>query len=135
MLLGNYTRATARLLLAAALLVTALGAGAAASSSSSSRAECPMSRTQRGCCKRAKQNRRAPGVIPVRLCCVENFPQPAPSNPSFNFRSSPGAADGPRPSAAHAPAGAAFAHAREYAPPFTPSHSPPAYVRHAAFLI
>jgi hypothetical protein len=133
MQLRNFTRATARLLLAAALLVTTLGAGAAAASKA--RAECPMSRMQHGCCKRARQNRRAPGVVPVRLCCVGNFPQPAPSNPSFTFQSSPGAADTARPSAVQAPCAADSAQPRGYAPPFTPSHSPPAYVRHAAFLI
>ena len=133
MLLGNFTRGTARLLLAAALLVTTAGAGAAARAGGA-RAECPMSRAH-GCCKKARQKRRAPGVAPVRLCCVQNFPQPAPTGSNFTFQSSPGAASAPRPPAEPAPAGTAAAPPREYAPPFTPSHSPPAYVRHAAFLI
>jgi hypothetical protein len=130
MLPKNFTRATTRLLLAAALLVTTAGAAARGGA----RAECPMSRTH-ACCKTARQKRRAPGVAPVRLCCVGNFPQPAPTGPNFTFKPSPDAADGPRPSAQQATNTTAAATPREYAPPFTPSHSPPAYVRHSAFLI
>lgn len=133
MLLRNFTRGMTRLLLAAALLATTAGAGAAASPSA--RAECPMGRMQHGCCKRARKNRKAPGVAPARLCCVENFPQPAPAGPNFTFQSSPGAANTPRHAAEQAPALTAAGQPREYSPPFKPSHSPPAYVRHAAFLI
>jgi hypothetical protein len=132
MLLKNFRRGTTRLLLAAALLVTTAGAGAAARGGA--RVECPMSRAH-ACCKMARQKRRASGVAPVRLCCVENFPQPAPTGSNFTFHSSPGAANGPRPSAGQAPNATAAMPPREYSPPFTPSHSPPAYVRHAAFLI
>ena len=132
MLVKDFTRAAAKLLLTAALLVTTAGAGAAAQSGV--RAACPMSR-KHGCCKMTRKNRRAPGAAPVRLCCVQNVPQPAPSNPNFNVQSSPGAATTPRPSAEQAPTAAALPQPREYAPPFLPSHSPPAYLRHAAFLI
>ena len=130
MLLKNFTRATTRLLLAAALLVTTAGAAA----QGGARAECPMSRMH-ACCKRARQNRRAPGVAPVRLCCVGNFPPSAPTGSNFTFQSSPGTADSPRPSAAQTPSAIASARPRAYSPPFTPTHAPPAYVRHAAFLI
>jgi hypothetical protein len=130
MLLKNFTRATTRLLLAAALLVTTAGAAARGGA----RVECPMNRTH-ACCKMARQRQHAHGVAPVRLCCVGNFPQPAPTGSNFTFQSSPDAADGPRPSAEQAPNVTTAAPPREYAPPFTPSHSPPAYVRHAAFLI
>lgn len=132
MLLRSFTRATTRLLLTAALLATTAGVGAAAQSGA--RRACPMSR-KHGCCKMARKNRRAPGVVPVRLCCVQNLPQPAPTGSNFTAQSSPGAATTPRPSAGQAPSAEAAARPREYAPPFLPSHSPPAYVRHAAFLI
>jgi hypothetical protein len=134
MLPRDFTRATTRLLLAAVLLGTTLCAGAFAQSGA--RAECPLMNRTHSCCKTARQKRRASSVAPARLCCVERAPQPAPANPSFAFRPSPGAADATRPSAEQAPAAvAASAPPRAYAPPFKPSHSPPAYVRHAAFLI
>jgi len=133
MLLRNFTRATTRLLLAAVLLCTTLGAGAFAQSGA--RAECPLMNRTHSCCKAARQKRRSTSVAPVRLCCVERVPQPAPANTSFAFQPSPGAADTPCPSAEQSPAVVAAAQTRAYAPPFKPSHSPPAYVRHAAFLI
>jgi hypothetical protein len=124
-----------RLLLAAVLLSTMSGAfGAAAAATRSGRAECPMSRLH-GCCKKARQNRRAPGVVPARLCCVVNCPAPAPTGTSFTLQSSPGPASDPRPPATPAPPASAAERARAYAPPFRPSHSPPAYIQHAAFLI
>ena len=133
MLPKNFTRATARLLLTAALLVTTAGAGAAARAGA--RSACPLMSRTHACCKMARQKRRAPGLAPARLCCVGNFPQPAPAGSNFAFQSSPGAADAPRPDAGRAPSAADAAPPRPYAPPFKPSHSPPAYVRHAAFLI
>ena len=129
------TQGLTRLLLAAALLTTTLGAGVAAGAMRGGRAECPLSRLH-GCCKKARQNRRTPGVAPAaRLCCIVNCPQPAPTGASFKLQSSNAAASDPRPPSAHAPAAPAAAHARAYAPPFKPAHSPPAYIRHAAFLI
>ncbi|HWW76669.1 MAG TPA: hypothetical protein VNZ44_14830 [Pyrinomonadaceae bacterium] len=133
MLLKNFTRATTRLLLAAVLLCTTLGAGAPAWGAS--RTECPLMNRAHSCCKTARQKRRPTSVAPARLCCVERVPQPAPANPNFAFQPSPGAADTPRPSVEQVTAAVADAPPREYAPPFKPSHSPPAYVRHAAFLI
>ncbi len=123
-----------RLLLAATLLSTMLGAGVAAASPRGGSAECPMSR-MRGCCKKARQKRRAPGVASVRLCCIVNCPQPAPTGTSFTLQPSYGTASDPRPPTSPAPAAPAAEHARAYAPPFRPSHSPPAYIQHAAFLI
>lgn len=122
-----------RLLLAATLLGTMLG-GAAFAASPRGRAECPMSRLH-GCCKKMRQRSRAPGLAPTRLCCVVNCPQPAPAGSNFTFQSSPGGTTAPRPNAAAAPPAQALAQARDYSPPFLPSHSPPAYLRHAAFLI
>jgi hypothetical protein len=129
------TQGLTRLLLAAALLTTTLGAGVAAGATRGGRAECPLSRPH-GCCKKARQNRRAPGVAPAaRLCCIVNCPAPAPTGTGFALQTSPGAASDPRPPAAPAPSAPAAEHARAYAPPFRTSHSPPAYIRHAAFLI
>ena len=133
MLLRDFTRATTRLLLAAVLLCTALGAGAFAQSGV--RAACPLMNRTHSCCKSARQKRRPTSLAPLRLCCVERVPQPAPANTNFAFQSSPGAATTPRPAFEQAPAVAALPQPRAYAPPFKPSHSPPAYVRHAAFLI
>lgn len=124
------------MLLAAALLSTTLASGAAASvSPRGGRAECPMSR-KHGCCKRARQKQRAPGLAPApRLCCVADFPAPAPNAPPLTLRPSDAAASDPRPPAQPMPAAPAAENARAYAQPFKPSHSPPAYIRHAAFLI
>jgi hypothetical protein len=132
----RFTQGLTRLLLAAALLSTMSGAVAAsASSPRGGRAACPMSRLH-GCCKRARQNLRAPGVAPAaRLCCIVNCPQPAPAGANFTLQPSNGAATDPRPPATPATPATAAEHARAYAPPFKPSHSPPAYIRHAAFLI
>ena len=123
-----------RLLLAALLLSTLPGAGVAFGATRGGRAECPMSRMH-GCCKKARQNRRAPGVSSARLCCVVNCPAPAPTGTVFTLQSSPGTASDPRPPATPAPNAPAAERARVYAPPFRPSHSPPAYIQHAAFLI
>jgi hypothetical protein len=131
----RFTQGLTRLLLAAALLTTTLGAGVAAGATRGGRNVCPLSRLH-GCCKKARQKRRAPGVAPtVRLCCIVNCPTPAPTGTGFALQTSPGAASDPRPPATPAPSAPAAEHARAYAPPFSTSHSPPAYIRHAAFLI
>jgi hypothetical protein len=131
-MLRKVTSGLTRLLLATTLLGTMLGAAVAAPRRGS---ECPMSRMH-GCCKKARQNRRAPGVGAARLCCVVNCPQPAPTGSAFTLQSSPGTASAPRPPAAQVSAHAqAFDDAPGYSPPFQPSHSPPAYIQHAAFLI
>jgi hypothetical protein len=121
------------MLLAAVLLGATPCAGAFARGAA--RVECPLMNRTHSCCKTARQKRRAPEVAPLRLCCVERVPQPAPANTSFAFRPSPGAADTPRPSAEQSPTAVPLTQPRQYAPPFKPSHSPPAYVRHAALLI
>ena len=130
----GFTKGLTRLVLAAALLCAAAGANAAAAAAGGARAECPMSRLH-ACCRKARQKHDARAGTPARLCCVTNFPQPAPTGANYTAQSSPGAASDPRPPAAPAPAAVAALCARGYAPPFRPSHSPPVYVRHAAFLI
>ncbi|HEY0172216.1 MAG TPA: hypothetical protein VGB98_14420 [Pyrinomonadaceae bacterium] len=132
-MLGRLTKVLTRLLLAATLV----GATAAASLAAprGGRAECPMSRAP-GCCKKARRNARPTSAAPsARLCCVTNYPQPAPTVGSFTLRPAYGAASAPRTPATPPPATAAAEHARAYAPPFQPTHSPPAYIQHAAFLI
>lgn len=122
-----------RLLLAATLVGTTAAASLAAPRGG--RAECPMSRAH-GCCKKARRNGRPASAAPAaRLCCVANFPQPAPTGSNFTLRPSHAVASTPRPPATPAPLTPAAEHARAYAPPFQPSHSPPAYIQHAAFLI
>ena len=120
-----------RLLLAATLLGALPGVGVAATPG---RAECPMSRLH-ACCKKARQKRDEPRLGRARLCCIVNCPQPAPTGTSFTFQPSNATANIPRPDAAGAPRAHTLAQARAYSPPFNPSHSPPAYLRHAAFLI
>lgn len=123
----------ARLLLAAALACASAAAGLAAPRGAGTGA-CPMSRTH-DCCKRARRNADAPRLVPVRLCCVTNTPQPAPAGMTYNVRPAPGAATDPRPAVTAAAPAHAPRHARSSAPTFSPNHSPPAYVRHASFLI
>jgi hypothetical protein len=132
-MLKNFTGVLARLLPAAALLCASAAVGLAAPRGVRSKA-CPMSR-QHDCCKRRNRAADAPRLAPVRLCCVTNSPQPAPAGTSYNARSAPGAATGPRPAAASAEPAHATLHARAHAPTFSPTHSPPAYIRHASFLI
>lgn len=132
-MLGRLTKVVTRLVLAATLV----GATAAASLASprGARAECPMSRAH-GCCKKARRGGRPTSAAPAaRLCCVANFPQPAPAGGNFTLRPSHGTASTPRPPATPAPIRPAAEQARAYAPPFQPTHSPPAYIQHAAFLI
>lgn len=122
-----------RLVLAATLVGATAGASLAAPRGG--RAECPMSRAH-GCCKKARRNGRPPSAAPApRLCCVANYPQPAPAGSNFTPRPAYGEASAPRPPATPASATPVAEHARAYAPPFQPSHSPPAYIQHAAFLI
>jgi hypothetical protein len=132
-MLTRFTKALTRLLPAAALLCTLLGVGVAAPRGGAP--ECPMMSRTHACCKKARPSRDARVVAPAPLCCVVNFPQPAPTGTGYTARSSPGAASDPRPPAAPPAPAPTAEHARQYAPPFQPSHSPPAYIQHAAFLI
>jgi hypothetical protein len=130
----RFTGGLTRALLATALLCAMAGGAAAAAVRGGARAECPLMRLH-DCCKRALRNRDARELAPARLCCVVNTPQPAPTGANYTFQPKPGAANASRPPATHAAPGRTAEHARAYAPPFRPSHSPPAYIRHAAFLI
>jgi hypothetical protein len=124
----------ARLLMAAAL-VCASGAAGLAAPRGGSGAECPMMSRMHDCCKRARLAADAPRLLPFGFCCVTNHPQPAPAGTSYNAQPAPGAATDPRPAAnVTAPAHVTF-HARADAPTFSPTHSPPAYIRHSSFLI
>jgi hypothetical protein len=129
----DFTRVSARLLLAAALVCASAAAGVAAPRGVRTNA-CPLSRLH-DCCKRARRGADAPRLMPVRLCCVANLPQPAPAGTSYNVQTTPGAASDPRPAADTAAPAHAPLHERAYAPIFSPAHSPPAYIRHASFLI
>ncbi|HEX8685413.1 MAG TPA: hypothetical protein VF736_24000 [Pyrinomonadaceae bacterium] len=131
----GFTKGLTRLVLAAALLCAAVGANAFAAVTGGARPECPMMSRLHACCKKARQSRDSRAGVPPRLCCVTNFPRPAPAGTNYAAQQSPGAATDPRPPAAPQPVAPAARHARGYAPPFRPSHPPPAYVQHAAFLI
>jgi hypothetical protein len=123
----------ARLLLAAALVCATAAVGLAAPRGRNANS-CPMSR-KHSCCKKARKSANAPRLLPVRLCCVADTPQPARAGTTCNVQPAPGAAAGPRP-AAEAPAPARVTlRALTHAPTFSPAHSPPAYIRHASFLI
>ena len=131
-MLAKLTKALTRMLLATALLGATLGAATASPRAS---AECPMSRLH-ACCKKMRQKRDTARVAPApRPCCVANFPEPAPTGVNFTLKPSPGEASDPRPPAAALPSAPVAEHARAYAPRFQLSHSPPAYIQHAAFLI
>ena len=132
-MLKNFTGVLARLLLAAALLCASAAVGLAAPRGVRSKA-CPMSR-RHDCCKRRNGAADAPRLAPVRLCCVTNSPQPAPAGASCNAQPAPGAATDPRPAATAVEPAHVTLHARAHAPTFSPTHSPPAYIRHASFLI
>jgi hypothetical protein len=100
--------------------------------------DCPMARTGRthDCCKRALSKGRANASPAARLCCLVNCPRPAPTGANFTFRTAADASTSPRPAAtAQTPRLPQQTHSRDYSPPFQPSHSPPAYIQHAAFLI
>jgi hypothetical protein len=132
-MLKDFKGALARLLLAAALVCASAAAGVAAPRGARANA-CPMSRLH-DCCKQMRRVADAPHLAPVRLCCVTNLPQPAPAGTSYNVQTTPGAVSDPRPAATAAAHAHAPLHARAYAPVFSPTHSPPAYIRHASFLI
>ena len=132
-MLKKFTGVLARLLLAAAL-VCALAAAGVAAPRGGNAVSCPMSRAH-ACCKRARKGAEAPRLLAVRPCCVTNTPQPAPAGASYNARPAPGVATDPRPAASTVPPAHVALHARAYAPTFSPAHSPPAYIRHASFLI
>lgn len=133
-MLKDFTGVLARLLLAAALVCATAAAGIAAPRGRSSANACPMSRLH-ACCKKARRGADAPRLLPVRLCCITDTPQPAPAGTSCNVRPAPGAASDPRPAESAAAPAHAPLHARAHAPAFSPTHSPPAYIRHASFLI
>lgn len=121
--------------MAAALLWALLGGAAFARGAGG---ECRMSGANgaHACCKRARAKRRAPVVGAARLCCLVRLPEQTPANTTFAFKTSADASTSPRPAAAAGtPNAGPPAHARVYSPPFHPSHSPPAYIQHSAFLI
>ncbi|HVF42094.1 MAG TPA: hypothetical protein VM936_03735 [Pyrinomonadaceae bacterium] len=122
-------------LMAAALLCTLLGGAAFARGAGG---ECRMAGAggRHACCKRARTKRRAPVAGAARLCCLVNLPEQTPAGANFIFNASADASTSPRPAAAvETPNVRPHARARDYSPPFQPSHSPPAYVQHSAFLI
>jgi hypothetical protein len=122
-------------LLKAVLLCTLLGGAAFARGTGG---ECGMSGAggKHACCKRARTKSRAPVVVAARLCCLVNLPERTPANTNFAFNTAADASTSPRPAAAaETPSLRPHAHARAYSPPFQPSHSPPAYIQHSAFLI
>jgi hypothetical protein len=133
-MLKDFKGVSARLLLAAALVCASAAVGLAAPRGVRSKA-CPLMSRAHACCKRARKGAEAPRLAPVPLCCVTNTPQPAPAGTSYNAPPAPGAATDPRPSATAAAPAPARLHARAHAPAFSPTHSPPAYIRHASFLI
>jgi hypothetical protein len=133
-MLKDFTGVLAKLLLAAALVCAMTAAGVAAPRGRNAKA-CPLMNRLHACCKRARGAAEAPRLVPSRVCCITNTPQPAPVGTSYNAQSAPGAASDPRPTANAAEPAHAPQHARVHAPVFSPAHSPPAYIRHASFLI
>ena len=122
-------------LMTAALLCTLLGGAAFARGAGG---ECQMSGTggKHACCKRARTKRRAPVVGAARLCCLARLPEQTPAGTNFAFKASADASTSPRPAvAAETRNVRPNAHTRAYSPPFQPTHSPPAYIQHSAFLI
>ena len=122
-------------LMAAVVLCALLGGAAFARGAGG---ECRMSGAggKHACCKRARSKRRAPVLGAARLCCLVNTPEQTPAGANFTFNASADASTSPRPAAAaETPNARPHAHARAYSPPFQPSHSPPAYIQHSAFLI
>ena len=111
-----------------------LGATLAGAATRGGGHECQMP-GMRDCCKRARSAERTPEATAARLCCLVNCPQSAPTGTNFTFRSPSNATPTPRPPAARTPSLPAFSLSRAYAPPFQPSHSPPAYIKHLALLI
>ena len=133
-MLKKFTGVLARLLLAAALVCAWAAAGVAAPRGGRTNA-CPLMARTHACCKRARRKAEAPRLLPVRPCCVTNTPQPAPAGTRYNVRPAPGAATAPRPAAGAPTPEHAPLQARAHARTFSPTHSPPAYIRHASFLI
>ena len=134
-MLKDFTGGLARLLLAATLVCASAAVGLAAPRGRGANA-CPLMSRAHACCKRAvRKSAEAPRLVPMRLCCVTDSPQPAPAGTSYNAQPAPGAATDPRPAATTVAPAHVILHARAYAPTFSPTHSPPAYIRHASFLI
>ena len=134
-MLKKFTGVLSRLLPAASLVCALAAAGVAAPRGARADA-CPLMNRTHACCKKARHRAAdAPRLLPVRLCCVTNSPQPAPAGASYNAQPAPGAATDPRPAATTAAPSHVALRARAYAPAFSPAHSPPAYIRHASFLI
>ncbi|MFL6333750.1 MAG: hypothetical protein ACJ754_10610 [Pyrinomonadaceae bacterium] len=132
-MLKNFKGVLARLLLAAALGCASAAVGLAAPRVGGANA-CPMSRMH-DCCKRARMAADAPRLLPFGLCCVTKTPQPAPAGTRYSAQPAPGAATDPRPAVKVAAPAHVTLHARACAQTFSPTHSPPAYIRHASFLI
>lgn len=134
-MLKDFKGALTRLLLAVALLCASAAVGLAAPRGRSSADACPLMSRKHACCKKARQGADAPRLVPVRLCCIANTPQPAPAGTAYSVRPAPGVATDPSPAVnAVEPAPDAL-HTRAPAPTFSPTHSPPAYIRHVSFLI
>jgi hypothetical protein len=117
----------------ALLVLPLLGAAAAGAATRGAARECRMP-GMHDCCKRARAGRRTHEVAALP-CCLVNTPQPAPARTNFTLRSPSDATPTPQPPAARTPALPASARVRAYAPPFQPSHSPPAYIQHLTLLI
>ena len=133
-MLKDFKGVSARLLLAAALVCATAAAGAASPRGRGGNA-CPLMSRKHSCCKKARKAAEAPRLLPSRLCCVANTPQPAPAGATYSVQPAPGAASDPRPAAGEAAHAPVTLPARAHAPVFSPAHSPPAYIRHASFLI
>ena len=133
-MLKDFKGVLARLLVAASLVCALAAAGVAAPRGGRNAASCPMSRTH-ACCKRARRSANAPRLMPLRLCCVTNTPQPAPASTSYNVQPAPGAATDPRPAPSAPTPVQSPLQTRAHPQTFSPTHSPPAYIRHASFLI
>lgn len=122
-------------LMTAALLCTLLG-GAAFARGSGGECRMPGMSGMHACCKRARAKRNTPALGAARLCCLARLPERTPAGTNFTFNASPDASTSPRPAAtAETPNARTHARARAYSPPFQPTHSPPAYIQHSAFLI
>jgi hypothetical protein len=115
----------------ALLVLPLLGAAVVGAATRLAARGCAM-RAKHDCCKRAHST--APAVAALMTCCLADNPQPAPARTNFTLRAPSDA--GPAPNvAARTPALQSPAQPRVYAPPFQPSHSPPAYIQHLALLI
>lgn len=129
---SNLVPAMLRRFASALLVLLLLGAAVAGAATRLAARECPMP-GMHDCCKRAHSGARA--VAPAMTCCLADRPQPAPARTNFTLRAPSDASPAPTNVAARTPALAVPAHPRAYAPPFQPSHSPPAYIQHLALLI